>query len=71
MKKLENGHFFTEKVLFVCLFIFVQGVAPQEYTGIKMKIVEPFKGKLRYLLLITCTFEPVSNQLGKPNQHSL
>ena len=26
-----------------------KGVAPQEYTGIKMKICEPFKGKLRYI----------------------
>ena len=30
-----------------------QGVAPQEYTVIKMKICEPFKGKLRYIVLTT------------------
>lgn len=27
--------------------IFLQGVGPQEYTIIKMKVVEPYKGKLR------------------------
>ena len=32
----------------VFILILLQGVAPQEYTLIKMQLIEPFKGKLRW-----------------------